>query len=117
MMFKWICHIYIFQPYSSGTNPTTNYITNMNGYGLAQDLSLIFQPLIPFTTLGNPDVVYNSPIYTITFTSSDTITFNTSVTADIILIGGGGGSNGGGGGGNKSGNGGNGYCIITFTYP
>jgi hypothetical protein len=32
----------IFQPYSSGTNQDTKYITNMNGY--PQDLSGIFQP-------------------------------------------------------------------------
>ena len=32
----------IFQPYSSGTNQDTKYITNMNGYH--QDLSGIFQP-------------------------------------------------------------------------
>ncbi len=32
--------INIFQPYSSGSNPTTYYITNMNGH--AQDLSNIF---------------------------------------------------------------------------
>jgi hypothetical protein len=88
----------IFQPYYSGTNPTTNYITNMNGY--PQDLSSVFQQLgttnpnasdtkfkytdlagnepdlntlfagkVPFTTTGLiSTTIYSSNTYTITIT-------------------------------------------------
>ena len=110
---------YIFQPYSSGTNPTTNYITNMNGP--AQDLSNIFQPLSEYTpyTVTNNDAsiditndisnnLYNISIGKHYTSGTVTIQFLQPITATVMLVGGGGGcvstgafsqSFGGGGGG------------------
>jgi hypothetical protein len=115
---------YIFQHYTSGSNPTTHYIAtngldlsnifqplgttypkaSLTGFnytntsGVQQDLNTLFAGKVPFAISGLANTSsYSSGTYTITMTSgSGSITFYTSVSAHIMLIG------GGGNGGNAS---------------
>lgn len=90
---------YIFQPYSSGSNPTTNYIAK-NGL----DLSNIFQPLYLSSIYNitsnsnNIDItnnisnnLYNISIGKKSTSGTVTIEFLQSITATVMLVGGGGG--------------------------